>query len=528
MTDTYNPGVEPVAQTANPNVQTEMARQDPEMAAGALLRALGTQSTQQQLAQFSEEHEQRKLQEQTAKVGAYTQQFMQDHESGAVSQTQVKQQFPEMVPLVAARVAESIGKQQGATDFQAVIDQVNNDDSLRLDTGARQKFLADQKAALFSKAPPGNEFYASGVANAMDAAVAQNEGRWQGQTAQYHTQVQTDALGKEVTDALNKGVDFHAALDQIDANWGASSSLNNVERNRIYVDQVIKQAAISDNPELLKAIPDRYLNTDTKAQLYKANIAIVDQRWAVFDRGNKFAAYQREQQTRANKIRINTAIANGQDPNPAEYLGDPEAHAYAVEAMTQPRVPPDVSAAARAAFTNSVLNTSTMGRPGSLEDMTSAALHTAGMNPQDKAELVKELPGILDGRIALKDERVASSYSTRIGSRLEMLSKGIPNTLSVMSGFGSMTAQARVMYDTEIRNSYSAYYQSNGQQWPKGKDAQDLIDSATDRVSTFIDHKSSLDALSEMGAPAASPHHAPPAVPVSPTLALPKGVTKIN
>lgn len=296
------------------------------------------------------------------------------------------------------------------------------------------------------------------------------------------------------------------------------------------VDQAINMAAISDNPDLLKALPQKYLNTDSKAQLTKANIAIIDQRWAKFRMGSEFAAYQRQQQTRANKIEINTAIANGRDPNPAQYLNDPEAHEYAVSAMTQPRVPPDISSAAATAFKNSVLNTSTMGSPGSLEDMTSAALHARGINPSDRAALVAELPHLLDGRIAMKEPRVESTYSMRIGSRLEMLSKGIPNTLGVMSGFGTLTAKAREMYDTEIRNAYSAYYQSNGNQWPRGKDAQDLVDVATGHVATFINEKSSLAALTEMGTPAAAAPTAKPAATgtAKPTLALPKGVTKID
>lgn len=530
MPDIYNPGVEAVAQTATPNVQTEVARVDPTTGAQSLMMALGTQGTQQQLAAFNEAYEQRRLQEQSMKVDAYAQQFMQDHQEGAVSQAQLKQKFPEMVPVIAARVAESIGKLHGANDFQQVTDQVNNDDSLRLDTNARQQFLAQAKANMFSKIPQGNEFYAAGVTAAMNDAIQQNESRWQGQTAQYHTQVQADALGKEVTDALSGNpADFAVKLDQIDANWAASSSLNNVERNRVYVDQVAKLAAIGDNPDLLKAIPDRYLNTDTKDKLYRAGLAITDQRYSRWRMANEFAAYQRGQQTRQSKIQINTELASGGDPNPSQYISDPEAHDYAVSAMTQPRVPPDISSAAVTAFKSSVLNTSTMGRPGSLEDMISAALHAPNINPSDRADLVKELPNLMDGRIALKEERVASTYTARIGSRLEMLSKSIPNTLSVMDGLGSLTAQARVMYDTEIRNAYSAYYQSNGRQWPRGKDAQDLIDRAADRVSSLIDFKSSLAALTEMSnLHPASPAPIPSTAGAKPTLALPKGVTKID
>lgn len=540
MANDFNPGIEPVAQTGAPNVQTEVARNgdNATTGAGALMQALGTQGTQQALAQFNEMYEQRRLQEQTAKVGAYTQQFMQDHQDGAVSQAQLKQKFPEMVPVIAARVAESIGKQRGAQQFQSVIDQVNNDDSLRLDTAARQDFLNKAKAGLFSQIPQGNDFYASGVASAMNETIAQNEARWQGQTAQYHTQVQADSLGKEVTDAFvgtsGNPQAFADKLGQIDTNWSSSSSLNNLERNKIYVDQAIKYAAVSDDPNILKQIPDRYLNTDSKEQIRMAGIQIMNQRFANWNHQNELIDYQRKQQTRQAKIQINTDIANGANPNPAQYLSDPEAHEYAVSAMTQPRVAADTSAAAMTAFKNSILNTATLSGAGSLEDLTTAALHIPSINPTDRAALVAELPSLMDGRIALKEPRVESTYTTRIGSRLEMLSKSIPATLASMNGLGALTAQARSMYDNEIRNSYGAYYESNGKQWPRGKDAQDLIDRAADRVSTFMDHKSSLDAISEMGSkPApggtsAAPSGKPAAATNKPAPALPKGVTKIN
>ncbi len=175
--DNYNPGQEQRSITAAPNIQTVQARNDPN-SVNQLVAALGADSTARALDEFQQVYKQRQLQDQSMKLESYTQQFMDDHQGGAVSQAQVKARFPEMVPVIAARVAESIGRKQGQLDVAKSVEEINNNDSLRLDTAARAAYIQKARADLFAQIPQGNEFYASGVVSAMDKAFGEQELKW--------------------------------------------------------------------------------------------------------------------------------------------------------------------------------------------------------------------------------------------------------------------------------------------------------------------------------------------------------------
>lgn len=102
------------------------------------------------------------------------------------------------------------------------------------------------------------------------SAFGQEELKWQGQTAAYHQEVQKTALMDETVTALNSA-DPKAALAAIDANWGKSSSLNNVERNKVYVDTLIKTAAVSDDIEVLNKIPQAPADYPSKSATHRSH-----------------------------------------------------------------------------------------------------------------------------------------------------------------------------------------------------------------------------------------------------------------
>lgn len=525
--DNYNPGQEGATVTAAPNLQTVQARYDPNADVNSLLKSLGSESTQQALGNFKAEYEQRKLQEQGMKIEGYTQQFMQDHQGGAVSQAQLKERFPEMVPVIAARVSEAIGRKQGTLDIAKTIEHINNTDSLRLDSAARAAYVATKRQELFDAVPKGNDFYAAGVVGAMDRSFLEQEGKWQSQTAAYHGQVQSDALLGEAVTALGSA-DPKAAMALIDTNYGQSSSLNRVERNKIYVDAVIKLASTSDNPAILDKIPQAYLNVDSKAQIRTAGIAITNQQWAQFTRGKEFEQYQREEVDRKGKLEILSVMAKNGDVDPAKYLNSPALHAFAVVAMTTPKMPEAASQAAVQAFTQSLYANSNIMSLGSLNDLTKAAMGL-NINPKDKADLVAALPKIMEGKVLMNDPAIQEAYKNHIGFRLDDMAKATEPRIQLMMNGTNIRGKSMILFEGEIRGSFEAWFKKTGA-WPVGTDARLIIKEAVTTTSTYIDNHSSLKALTNMtpgaAAPAATPQASPakPAAPVG-SPGLPKGVS---
>lgn len=529
--DAYNPGQESASVTASPNLSTVQAKYDPNASANSLIAALGADSTQRGIEAFQSQYNEKKLQEQSLKIDSYTQQFMDDHQGGAVSQAQLKQRFPEMVPVIAARVAESIGKKQGMLDIAPVIAEINGNDSLRLDTTQRAAFIAQKRAELFKAVPQGNEFFGAGVVSAMDHAFGQEELKWQGQTAAYHQEVQKTALSDETVAAL-QSADPKTALAAIDANWGKSSSLSNVERNKVYVDSVIKLAAISDDPNVLDKIPNAYLNVDSKASIRTASLAITNQQWAKFSRAKDFEAYQRTEADRKGKLDILGKLSRNEDVNPAQYLSSPDLHAFAVSSMETPSIPEAASKAQVQAVRLSLLSAGNVDVLGSQDDIIKNVLSMKGkLNPKDMADLVAEVPKLMEGTVLMNDPNIRRSFSDHIGFRLDDLSKSTNPKLQLLLGTANIRGNATAMFEGEIRGNFEAAYKETGK-WPIGVEARKITDAAVAKTSAYIDFQTSLKSLETLhptpeAAPAASPRAASGKVTSKSTTpsGLPKGVT---
>lgn len=536
-TDSYNPGQEARTVSASPTFQTVQAKNDPNASANALAAALGSESFQRNATNFQQVYEQKKTQEQAIKIDSYTAQFMQDNAAGAVDKAQLKERFPEMVPIIAARVAEAIGKKQGALEVASAIEHINGNDSLRLDTAQRAAYVKKTREDLFSRIPAGNDFYAAGVVSAMDRAFGEQELKWQGQTATYHQEVQKTALSGEAVAAFNS-TDPTAAMAAIDTAYGKSSSLNNVERNKVYVDAVIKAAAVSDDPTILDRIPQAYLNIDSKAAIAGARIQVTNQQWAKFTRDKEFAAYQRDESDRNGKLNILKQLSNNEEINPSQYLASPVLHAFAVDAMSTPRVPEATSKAGVQAFRLSLLSEGQVKVMGSQADIIKGVLAMKGMNPKDKAALVDEVPLLMQGSVLMNDPNIRRAFTDNIGFRLDDLAKSSNARISSLLGNGNLRGRATAMFEGEIRANFEAEYATT-KQWPIGVAARKIVDAAIAKTSAEIDRQTSIEGLKDQNntasgrtptaatpapVPTATPSAAKPAAP----MALPPGVTRIN
>lgn len=512
----YNPGRERGQVTAAPNIQTERVRMDPDGEVNSLLKALGSGSVQGELDAFNQQYQAKKLQEQQQKVEWYVEQFRQDHAGGAVSQAQVKERFPETVPVIASRIAEAVGQKEGRKQFDAVVEEILADDNLRLNSEARKAYIEKRRGELVATVGEGNEFYGAGFVSSIDKLIGQHELSWQSETAQYHQQVQTEQFSAGVTEALNSEDPLNALLS-LDEKFGRSSSLNNLERNKVVVSTAIDLAFSNDDMDLLKKVPQRFLNTDSKAALEKARVQIQDRRLSNFRQAEFLRETKRARDLRDAKSAIVDAAVNGEPLDPAQFRDNPEAFAYAIQMREAPMVSESSSAATAESIRQTILTAATLGDGEGPDELRDRVLNNRSLNPKEKQALIAEIPKLIEGRNLMKDEDVRQPLTDFLRPALDVLGRSTNSTIQALLAGKNLEMQVTRGYDHDIRMSFRAEYEETGK-WPTGHRKHELIRAATDRA------EARLEKLTKIGGATDKPAPATPSKPA----ALPKGVTKID
>lgn len=487
----YDPRAEALQTTAAPNIQTEQARFDPN-ASKAFQLAAALDKARPIIDQFNEKYERQKAQErilQEMKVDSYKEQFMRDNQDGAVSASQVGERFPETVPVVRARVAESIGSERGKQAVQGIIQEVLQNADLQTNTEARTAFLKQKRAELIGKIEPGNEFYSSGYISAVDKELNQYENQWLRQTAVYHKEVQSKDFSSKVVDALSAS-DPAKALEALDSQWKTSSSLSNIERNKLVVDTVTREAFGTDNPSLLDRIPTRFLNAETRADIQKTKLLIQEKRMTTVRDAEFLKGLQEKEQTRNDEIEMINKIVAGETVDPAQYKNRPESFQKALTIKDADRIPAAMSAANVQKVRSAILAGSTTA--GLDQDrVIGDILANKNLNNADKKKLIEETPRLIEGVIAMQDDMVKSAFTARIGASLDALEKS-PNQriASIVSGT-NLRSQAVSMFDYGIRAGFNAYYEENGK-WPTGRAKQDIVDREIEKADKFIESRTRI------------------------------------
>ena len=509
----YDPRAEALQTTAAPNIATETARFDPRASSAyQLAEALG--KAQPVIDQFNQDYERKKAQDtllQNMKVESYKEQFQRDNAEGAVTAAQVKEKFPETVPVVAARVAESIGLDFGRKQINSVIDEINKDDALRLDTNARNAFLKKKRDEIIGGLAKDNEFYSSGVIKGIDQELRGWENGWQRDTATYHTKVQGEAFATEVGQVLAAGGDLTA----VDKKWASSSSLNNTERKKLVVDTVIAKAYAEDNPALLAKVPTVFLNDEYKKNLKQAELQITQIRIGKVRDARFLEQGAREDATRGAKTEMIQTVARGGQVDPGKYRNDPEAFNYAMQLKDAGRLPDVQSMGNATKVRTAILNGSTVGTM-SQNQVIDQIMSNPAINPKEKQALIADVPKLMEGMLILKDEGVQSALSTRIDARLKVLEGSTNAKIQAMITGGNLRAQAMQVFQQGLESSFTAYFEDN-KQWPTGKAKQDIIRTETEKAERLIEE------LTRMGTTAAptGPGQAAPARPGTNTRPVP-------
>ena len=482
----YDPRAAALQTTAAPNIATEQARFDPRSSSAfQLAEALG--KAQPVIDQFNQDYERKKAQEvilQNMKIDSYKEQFQRDNQSGAVTDAQVKAKFPEVVPVVAARVAESVGLDFGRKQINSIIDEINKDDTLRLDTAKRNEFIQKKRAEIIGGLDKGNEFYSSGVIKGVDQELRGWENGWQRDTANYHTKVQSEAFANEVSQVLAAGGD----ITEVDKKWASSSSLNNTERKKLVVDSVIARAYAEDNPALLSKIPTVFLNDEYKKNLKQAELQITQIRIGKVRDARFLEQSAREEATRGAKTDMIQTVAKGGQVDPGKYRGDPEAFNYAMQLKDAGRLPDVQSVGNATKIRTSILNGSTVGTM-SQNQVIDQIMANPAMNPKEKQKLIEDVPKLMEGMLIMRDESTTSAISNRLDPVIKAIETGPFARIFQVQGI-NIRGQAMSMFQSDLQASLLAWYEDpnlgKGQQWPTGMAKQELLRAAIERTETNI------------------------------------------
>lgn len=478
----YAPGREAVQVTASPNILTERAKYDPNAGLGQLLSSLGSPAVQNTLDKFNASTDADKQREQAVKFDWYVEQFAKDQSTGAVTQAQVRERFPETVPIIAARIAEGVGKKRGLDQFSAVIEEINGNDSLRLDTTQRAAFIKEKRDELLKDIGPEGDFFGAGMVAAIDGSIRQNEQTWQSQTAAYHQALQVDSFSTEVSALLNAGTP--ESLLALDEKYGKSSSLNVMERKKAVVKTAIDLAFTNDDQEILKNIPPLFLNAEYKADLDRARVQLQDRRMSNWRFSQAYNESQRSEAERVGKAEIIEAHAAGTPIDPAKYRNDPSLYKFAIEQREVGNNTEAASVARSMEVENQIWNEATAGKSKTLEEQRDSILNDKGINPKQKDDILKRLDKIREGASVMEDPLVRRSLQDRIGPALQNLQSSSAYNLLRLSG-RNVQAEVVKSFDLDLRRSWQAEYEATGK-FPIGHQKLELIDKAVDRAEAKI------------------------------------------
>ncbi len=494
----YDPGAEALRPTVTPNfqmVQPQSAESRlSENKAFQLADALG--SANATLQKYNEKIEVEKAEQQARKIPWYIEQFKKDNVSGAVSQAQVRERFPETVPVIASRIAESMGSNAGEEAFKPVIQKILEDDSLRLNTEARNAYIQEYKQNLMSGLDgQGNDFYAAGFVRAVDAAHKQYENQFSQETAKYQQKIQEDAFTKDISKAFLNG----GSIEDIDTSYRGSSSIDDITRKKLIVKTVADLAYAHDDPSMLDKIPAKYLNAELKGNVQEAKAKVQAQRITNFNFARGLEAYEREQNLRKKKTSMIAEVMDGGVIDPAKYSDDPEAFNFALSVKDAPRLPEATSTANAEKLRQSILTDATVGNTGTTDQFIDNVLSSRGLNPADKNKLIAEMPKLLEGNLAMKDEAVGSALSLRINPRLEALEKSTNATIQTLLSGRNLRSEVMGSFDKGVRDAFKAEYEDTGA-WPRGHRKLELIDKQVEKAEKMLEN---LTRISDGNTPAA-------------------------
>jgi len=283
-------------------------------------------------------------------------------------------------------------------------------------------------------------------------------------------------------------------LMAVDSKWKGSSSLNNIERNKLVIEAVTDQAYGADDPSLLDKIPVRFLNSESRAAIEKSKAQIQAKRMTKITNAWALEKRTREEQLRTAKTEMLNGMVNGQPPDPAQYANNPDAFEFALRVQGAELVNPVQSKVTASALREEFLTSATIDNSVSQETMRERILSAPGINAADKVALLNEVPQLADGLIALNDPAIRRIFTDRLNPRLTALENSPNAQIQGLLNGRNLRSEVLKTYDAEIRAGFLAYYEDN-KRYPTGKAKQDIIDQATERAEKQLQELTSIKNL---------------------------------
>lgn len=437
-------------------------------------------------------------------LGYYAELYDRARSEGPVSEEQVRQMFPELDPEVSALIAKDMGSRDARAYTQQRVQELLQNDELRLNTPARLEYLQqirEDAQELYGDSP----HFATGFLERMEASLSQHELRFMQETATHHKAVVADEFTNRVLETIADGGDL-LVLDQ---EYAQGSPLTHLERNQVVIE-AYQQAAIADrNPDLIETIPHRFLNAQTRAEVPQVRQKIRDAIFQEIVQEERLTSIMRDEELRTGKMEVLERIAQGEIVNSLDYRDNPELEAYARQFANQPRLDRTESVynaqtfktrLLRAGFSGDYMRafsddpafaSAFSGRTVTEDALRDHLLGRPDLNPQEKQDLLEELPTMMEGMSAMRDEDVRQPLNDVIKPMLQDLANSTNAEIQRILTGRNLRARAMQSYENDIRAGFMAYYEDHGQ-WPRGTAKLQIVRDATERAAGFIERTSSL------------------------------------
>lgn len=481
------PSLAPQAQGTNRYRGVPQGSQDDKM--GQLADALGVAGA------TVAKREENKDREFMARKPAYIQQIREDRGNGLITAVQVGELFPEIPKSLQWRIAEAMGRDWGKERAQAIALEIENDENLQYNTGARQEYIEQRRADFFEEAGGDNDFWHGGAMSSFNKAMETWDHRWLERTANYHKQLSITQFKDEVTERfLHLGPQGLLDLDQ---EWSESGPLHHNTRNAAVVEAAIEIAS-EQGPEILDHIPDRFLNRQTKEKLREARAGIEQARIQGMKQAVWVEEQERKQEQRAIKVGILTRLGeNPADvPSFAEYADHPELRGFidsviASGGVTGPESRRWMRSLRRqilvGASTGDFSHLGISGEDFNEEGLMERILYDPNMRPDDRIALMNEMDTLMDGITILRDPDVMRVFDTQVGPDISALlgDRSIQERLSRRLGGKSLGNEATRMYHEGVRDRVMDFME-NEKRWPLGFEKYPMLQAAADEVGQWI------------------------------------------
>lgn len=462
-------------------------------------------------------------QQQMEQVEYLTEQFRRDHEGGAVTAAQVKETFPELVPTVAARIAQSIASRDAKEFAQDRAQAILEDDSIRLNSEARREAMEAFRQEAMEQIGD-NPFYGSAFLGQFDKTFNEFETAWMRETAAYHEQVQMEEFSTLAAETIASGGD----LMELDSQWRSGSSLNNRQRNQAIVQAAINLATGSMDGRVLNNVPDRFLNAESKAQFIQTQQAIERAKHSMWSQNRERTEHARNMAIRDAQSSVLQRMANGESVNPLEFVHLPEVAGFVESWNSRPLLDPVASQSAaqrlghgflvvglsgnsEAAFSNDPEASAFFrDRPVTRDNMLEHIATRSDLNPAERASLMQQVDVFADGQNLLQHPSVQNQQRV-LNRHLQVLEQSLAQTLGGLSG-ASLTADAEAMFQDSIAEKYMQHLAENGTAPPSYLMNQ-FAREAVAEARGFAQETASL--VSNAGIPQQQPTATPAATPTT-------------